>query len=96
MLDEKIERRIQQHRSETEMTRDLERAMDQPSKEPDVKLLSLGVGSLVSKQDEDKIAQYEAMHIALRAVPDRLENDRFALYVSNVSQTSASSLETTR
>ena len=56
-----------------------------------VKLLSLGVAPLLTQKQRDKIQQYEEMHEALRAVPDRHEQARLALYASNVSQSSAAS-----
>ena len=58
-----------------------------------VKLLSLGVGPLLSQKQKVKIQQYEDMRMAFRAVPDRYEQARLALYMSNVSQSSAASLD---
>ncbi len=80
------------------MTKVFERSVNQPPKEPDVKVLCLGVGSqsLISKKDEDTIKEYGTKHVSLRAIPDRLEMERLAFYVSNVSQPSASSLEIAR
>ena len=61
-----------------------------------VKLLSLGVGPLISREQQARIQQYEDMRMAHRAVPDRHEQARLALYMSNVSQSSATSLDTAR
>ena len=69
-----------------------------PQRDPDVKMLSLGVSpqNLISKEDENKIKEYGKKHFSIRGVPDQKEMKRLALYVSNVSQSSASSLEIAR
>ncbi len=77
------------------ITNVMERSMNQPQREPDVKILSLGFSlrSLISKEDAEKIKTYREKHFSLRGVPDHMEMKRLELYVSNVSQSSASSLE---
>ena len=95
---ERIERELQKKRSEVAITNVFERSVNQPQKDPDVKVLSLGVGSqsLISKENENKINECGEKHFSIRAVPDRMEMERLALYVSNISQSSASSLEIAR
>ena len=85
-------------RSEVAITNVFERSVNQPQKDPDVKMLSLGVGSqsLISKENENEINEYGETHFSIRAVPDRMEMEILALYVSNISQSSASSLEIAR
>ncbi len=81
VIDDKIERKRPQ--------------FDEAVKEEgaNVKLLSLGVGPLLTQKQKDKIQQYEQMRMAFRAVPDRYEQARLALYTSNVSRFSAASLD---
>ncbi len=97
-IDEKIERELQRNRSEVAITNVLERSVNQPQRDPDVKMLSLGVGpqNLISKENENKIKEYGEKHFSIRAIPDQKEMNRLAPYVSNISQSSASSLEIAR
>ncbi len=76
----------------------MERSVDQPQRDPDVLILSLGASpqNLISKENENKIKEYGEKHVSIRAVPDQKEMKRLALYVSNISQSSASSLEIAR
>ena len=78
------------------MKKEIERAMKEEQKGTNVKLLSLGVGPLISQEKKDKIEHYEKMHMAHRAIPDRFEQERLSLYLSNVTQSSATSLERAR
>ena len=84
VIDDKIERRRPQ--------------FDKAVKEEgaNVKLLSLGVAPLLSEIQREKIQQYEELHEALRAVPDRHEKARLELYASNVSQSGAASHDRSR
>ena len=55
VLDETVKRIHQQERSETAMEKEIERAMEEEQKGTNVKLLSLGVGPLISQEKKDKI-----------------------------------------
>ncbi len=72
---------MQKNRSEVAITNVSERSMDQPQRDPDVKMLSLGVSpqSLISKEDENKIKKYKKKHVSIRGVPDQKEMKRLEL-----------------
>ena len=49
IINEKIEQKLQKDRSEVAITNVMERSMNQPQREPDVKILSLGLKKMRRK-----------------------------------------------
>ena len=90
IIDDNIEQKLQKDRSEVAITNVMERSINQPQREPDVKILSLGFSpqSLISKEDAEKIKKCWEKHFSLRGVPDHMEMKRLELYVSNISRSS--------
>ena len=84
-INQRIEKKLQKERTEVAMTNLMERAVNQPQREPDVKVLSLGFGdgsrSSISKEDVEKIKKYEETHVSLHGIPDVMEMQRLELYV---------------
>ncbi len=96
-INELVEKRLHDRRLEAAVEERFDAALNRPRSQPEEITLSLGIGegshSLIPKEKEERIQEYESTHPSLRRIAGVQDIKRLQFYGASVSQSSASSLE---